>query len=156
MLFIYPCLNRLISQIPQCTSQISYDAPFCNKNVLECTHFCYKMVYCVILNWCIVGLWYESSGMSIQILANSNAVETCAKFGGYMVFILESPHVCYVISMTLGKRDVISLIQTLQLQPFWPTSQSCWCSVIWCHQDLGDYNTDMELLGSYYLYCLNE
>ena len=47
--------NRPISQIPQCISQISHNAPFCNRNVHTCAHFCYKMVHCGIWDWCIVG-----------------------------------------------------------------------------------------------------
>ena len=38
--------NRPISQIPQCLGQTSHDAPFCNRNVHTCTHFCYIMA-----NW---------------------------------------------------------------------------------------------------------
>ena len=47
--------NRVISQIPQCISQISHNAPFCNRNVHTGAHFCYKMVNCGIWDWCIVG-----------------------------------------------------------------------------------------------------
>ena len=47
--------NRPISQIPQCTSPISHNASFCNRNVHTCAHFCYKMVHCGIFDWCIVG-----------------------------------------------------------------------------------------------------
>ena len=43
------------SQIPQCTSPISHNAPFCNRNVHTCAHFCYKMVHCGIFVSCIVG-----------------------------------------------------------------------------------------------------
>ena len=45
-----PC-HRPISQIPQCTSPISHNtpvsshnAPFRNRNVHTCAHFCYEMV----------------------------------------------------------------------------------------------------------------
>ena len=47
--------NRPISQIPQCIRQISYNAPFCDRNVHPYAHFCHKMVYCGIWNWCIAG-----------------------------------------------------------------------------------------------------
>ena len=47
--------NRPISQIPQCTSSISHNAPFCNRNVHMCAHFCYKMGHCGILIRCIMG-----------------------------------------------------------------------------------------------------
>ena len=47
--------NRTLTQIPQCTSPISHNAPFCNRNVHMCAHFCYKTVHCGIFVWCIVG-----------------------------------------------------------------------------------------------------
>ena len=47
--------NRSVAQIPQCTSLMSHNAPFCNRNVHMCAHFCYKMVHCRIIVWCIVG-----------------------------------------------------------------------------------------------------
>ena len=40
-------VNRSISQIPQCISQISHNAPFCNR---MCTH-----VHISVTKWCIVG-----------------------------------------------------------------------------------------------------
>ena len=36
------------SRIPHCTSTISHNVPFCNRNVHICAHFCYKMVHCAI------------------------------------------------------------------------------------------------------------
>ena len=55
--------NRPISQIPQCTSSIPHIAPFCNRNVHMCAHFCYKIVHCGIFAQCIVGfvrlVYYE-------------------------------------------------------------------------------------------------
>ena len=39
--------NRAVAQFPQCISPICYNAPFCNRNVHMCAHFCYKI--------CIVG-----------------------------------------------------------------------------------------------------
>ena len=51
-----PCNDRrTVAQIPQCISWISHNAPFCNRNVHTCAHFCYKMVHCGIFVWCIVG-----------------------------------------------------------------------------------------------------
>ena len=43
--------NRPISQIPQCIRQISHNAPFCNRNVHICAHFCYKMLH--------YGIWHR-------------------------------------------------------------------------------------------------
>ena len=34
---------------------IYHNAPFCNRNVHMCAHFCYKMVHCVVWNRGIVG-----------------------------------------------------------------------------------------------------
>ena len=42
---------RPAAEIPQCTSSISQNAPFCNRNVHICAHFCYKVVHCWILVW---------------------------------------------------------------------------------------------------------
>ena len=41
--------------IPQCTSPISHNVPFCNRNVLKCAHFYYKLVHCGISVKCIMG-----------------------------------------------------------------------------------------------------
>ena len=44
-------------------SSISHIAPFCNRNVHMCAHFCYKIVHCGIFAQCIVGfvrlVYYE-------------------------------------------------------------------------------------------------
>ena len=37
-----------IFTIPQCSSPISHNASFCNRNVDMCARFCYKMVHCGI------------------------------------------------------------------------------------------------------------
>ena len=49
-----------VAQIPQCTSTISHNVLFCNRNVHMCAHFCYKsalwdihLIYCGI---CEMGL----------------------------------------------------------------------------------------------------
>ena len=34
---------------------LSKNAPFCNRNVDMCAHFCYKMMQCGIAVWCVVG-----------------------------------------------------------------------------------------------------
>ena len=43
------------SHVPQCTSLISHNAPFCNRNVHMCAHFCCKIVHCGMFIWCIMG-----------------------------------------------------------------------------------------------------
>ena len=47
--------HRSISQIQQYITQISHNAPLCNRNVHTCAHFCYKVVHCRIWDRCIVG-----------------------------------------------------------------------------------------------------
>ena len=44
-----------VARIPQCTSLVSHNAPFCNRNVHVGAHFCYKMVHCGTSVGCIVG-----------------------------------------------------------------------------------------------------
>ena len=57
----YTTTNRPISQIPQCIRLISHNAPYFSRNVHMCTHFCHKMVYRGIWDWCIVG--YRTSAL---------------------------------------------------------------------------------------------
>ena len=70
-LFSWSCFsfgpNRPISQMPQCIRQISHNAPFCNRNVHTCAHFCYKMLHCGIWHRCILGFvrWVYCSNRSI-------------------------------------------------------------------------------------------
>ena len=47
--------HKRISQIPHSIWYISHNAPFCNRNVHTCAHFCYKIMHCGIWDWCIVG-----------------------------------------------------------------------------------------------------
>ena len=51
---------RPMAQIQRCTSPISHNASFCNRNVHMCAHFCYKIVHCGIFVWCTVGFvrWF--------------------------------------------------------------------------------------------------
>ena len=46
-----------VAQIPHRTSPISYNAPFCHRNVHMCAHFCYKIAPCRIFVWCIMGFF---------------------------------------------------------------------------------------------------
>ena len=48
-------VNRSVAQIPQCTSPISHNAPFCNRTVHMCAHFCYKIVHYGMFAYCIMG-----------------------------------------------------------------------------------------------------
>ena len=48
-------IYRRLAQIPQCTSPISHNAPFCISNVHICTHFWYKRVQYGISAGCLVG-----------------------------------------------------------------------------------------------------
>ena len=49
--------NKPVAQIPQCTTPISHNGPFCNTNVHVCGHFCYKMVHCGYLCNALWDLW---------------------------------------------------------------------------------------------------
>ena len=54
------------SKIPQCINEISNNAPFCNRSVYTCVHFCYKMVHYGIWDSALWDLW----GWSIPCLIN--------------------------------------------------------------------------------------
>ena len=54
---------RPISQIPQCISVISHNAPFCNRNVHTCGHFCYKMEHCGKWDWCVCTFLLQNGGL---------------------------------------------------------------------------------------------
>ena len=62
-------VNRFISQIPECICVTSHNAPFCNRNVHICAHFCYEMVHCGIFVWCIVGFvrWVYSGAAYVWV-----------------------------------------------------------------------------------------
>ena len=47
--------NRPISQILKYIRQISQNAPFCDRKVQTCAHFCYIMVQYRLWDRCIVG-----------------------------------------------------------------------------------------------------
>ena len=47
--------DKSVSQFPKSIWQISQNAPFCNRNVHTCAHFCYIILHCGIWDWCIVG-----------------------------------------------------------------------------------------------------
>ena len=49
--FLGVLLGNLL--IPQCTSPISHNASFWNRNVHMCAHFCYKIMHCGIFVGCI-------------------------------------------------------------------------------------------------------
>ena len=72
--WVKPCIsmfiNRPISQIPWCIRQYP-TAPFCNRNVHTCAHFCYKIVHCGIWHWCILGFvrWVNWHGIAIILMA---------------------------------------------------------------------------------------
>ena len=47
--------NTSISQMLQCIRQIIHNAPLCNRNVHMCAHSCFKVVFCGLWDWCIMG-----------------------------------------------------------------------------------------------------
>ena len=60
--------NSPISQITQCIRQIFHNAPFCNRNVHPCAHFCYKGVHCGILGWHIVSFVKVITNLSAFVI----------------------------------------------------------------------------------------
>ena len=64
--------NRPIPQIPQCIRQISHSSLFCDRNVHTYAHFCYKMVLCVIRDWCTVRfaqqIYTRNSVMMVKLI----------------------------------------------------------------------------------------
>ena len=75
--------NSSISQIPQCRCFISQNAPFCNRNVHMCAHFCYTMMHYGIYIWCIVGFvrwvyWWSHDTCTVpaDTLRNNDVVVT--------------------------------------------------------------------------------
>ena len=46
-----------IEHIPQCTSPISHNAPFCNRNPHIGANFCYNVVHCGIFSDALWDLW---------------------------------------------------------------------------------------------------
>ena len=68
--------NRPISQVPECIRQISHNASFCNRNVHTCAHFCYKMVHCVIWDWCIVGFVPYVDSIDRSMIGNITLVHS--------------------------------------------------------------------------------
>ena len=64
--------NRRIWEIPQYIRQITPNAPFCNRNLHTCAHFCYKMVHCQIWDYFFEGFvqqvyWWFNSIDSVNV-----------------------------------------------------------------------------------------
>ena len=72
-----------IAQISKCTSPISHNAPFCNRNVHMCAHFCYKIVHYGIFVQCIVGfVRWEPSSLGLQNTAVTSVHnQNCSSMG---------------------------------------------------------------------------
>ena len=73
------------SQIPQCTSPISHNAPFCNRNVHMCAHFCYKMMHYGIMGYLSNALWDLRDG---SIHFSNNPLVTHHKFHLKIIFLI--------------------------------------------------------------------
>ena len=102
-------VNCTDAQIPENTSPISQNAPFCNRNAHTCAHFCYKMVYSGILVWCIVGFvrWvycrkrYQSL-KNVKKLHNLNETNFSQELISHG-FAFSSPHIPPHICLDSGK-----------------------------------------------------
>ena len=51
----YPTMHHFGTKMCTYAQQIYRDASFCNRNVHMRAHFCYEMVHCGVLVWCIAG-----------------------------------------------------------------------------------------------------
>ena len=95
-----------ISQIPQCTSPISHNAPFCNINVHMCPHFCYNMVYRGLWDWCIVGFGQQVYTLKTPQLSMIRFVAS----SWWQIPIKKNP--LYIICALCGEVPVKRLRQT--------------------------------------------
>ena len=75
--------------------QISHNAPFCNRNLHVCAHFCYKMVHFGIFAWCIVESvrWVYSREYHFQhdfhtLLYNIQRPSQCISSRPYLPIII--------------------------------------------------------------------
>ena len=106
--------NRPISQIPQCTIPISYNAPFPYPtmhhfvtNVHKCAHFSYKMVHCGIFIPCIEGLvrWYLSHhwGICEMVLFPAMLLVACITRGPIQGALIECNQ-CTLLLLATSER----------------------------------------------------
>ena len=111
--------HRPISQIPQCTSPKSHNAPFCNINVNICAHFCYK--------WCIVGYLPDACGICEMGLLEMGFRHSAMQFISSMIANISNmtPYTysegwekCtqFTVSIQLGATKLCLNIKTLQLK----------------------------------------
>ena len=54
MLYLHHILKTYLTN-PTMQHADIHNAPFCDRNVRTCAHFCDKIVHCGIWDWCIVG-----------------------------------------------------------------------------------------------------
>ena len=131
----YRLYIETLSQIPQWTSPISHNAPFCNKNVHTCAHFCYKMVHCGTWDWCIAG--FVRSVYCMPMIPNKlmhsapfSWYKLCIRQGAHKPFGVSSSHCQIQVTLcgVLSCRDVY----------FYSHSYKCLCntlcylSTVWC------------------------
>ena len=68
------------AHIPQWTSPISQDAPFCNKNVHVCAYSCYKILHCgIYLSNALWDLWdgsWEHVSFMVQRYLTTSHIST--------------------------------------------------------------------------------
>ena len=126
--------NRPISQIPQCIRQTSHNAPFCNRNVHMCAHFCQKMVHCGIWDRCIMGfvrLVYRaivrlpSAWASVKLRAWQGSMHYCDIIMGAMASQITSLTVVYSIVHSGGdqrKHQSSASLAFVRGIPRWPVN----------------------------------
>ena len=126
--------------------QISHDAPFCNRNVHTCAHFCYKVMHCGLWDWCIVGFvqqiycksiwaagtwWHHVKEMTSTLLALCEGMQWSPVDSPYKGPVMRSLHISFVATLNklLNKPSNCQWFET-PWQSYGATLMSC---IILCH-----------------------
>ena len=124
---------RSVVKIPLCTSPLSHIAPFCNRNVHMCAHFCYKMVQCGIFVWCTVGFvrWFYCK-LKVQCLSFATQCNTRTYYNESHsdVYMCSNQTICTLIAKSSPTRllkTMYSWSQVWWLTPTRPLVFHFWC-----------------------------
>ena len=124
--------NLLIAKLlPFHALPISHNAPFCNKNVYMCAHFCYKMVHCGIWDTCIVvctfllqsGALWDICLMHCGIYEIS-LLEHWSQWNGFIAHLHATLHtVALVDDVAWSCAFVLSLTRMASISDAWTQSR---------------------------------
>ena len=125
------------SQIPQCTSPLSHNASFCNRNVHKCAHFCYKMVHCTIRDLCIVG-YLQQAYFKYQQFESTSTKPNQTKHHTFLTFITST----FSLTINAIPIDVLTAISNgvsyrfpcVWLKIEWVSSPTFNMNIAWRHQ----------------------